>query len=847
MREHDPGPWPHERIAFIPLDRLELSPDNARRTPANDAAMAELKASIAAHGLLENLVVRPQGGDGEDARYAVIAGGRRLAAMKALAKDGALDAGFPVPCRVCGDSAMQRELSLAENTVRVAMHPADQVETFRRLADDGATAAEIAVRFGARVRTVEQRLRLGGAAPVLLDALRAGEIDLETLTAFVVTADQGRQTAVWDQVKGQGYRPTPWQVRRMLTEDRIPATSDLARFVGVEAYEAAGGAVDRDLFAEEDESGIWLDDPKLLRDLAMNKLAAAAEELRTRWRWAEARIEIDWGDTACFGRVHPQPGEATPEERAEIERLETRHDELVALDDGDWTDDLVVEAERIEERLDELHGAIKARAVYRREDLGLAGCIVTVGDGGDMQVVQGLVRSEDMPEREPGTANGAGSGSDPARTPGGRDAGYGEAGRIDAPAFSGPAAAPADLEAAARKEAGVGIGLADDLRAVRAGIVKARLACDFDAAFDLLLFQLAHAVFGTGYRDDALDVAVRPTPERPSMRANDENFLSINAGEKLLTIDRASLPLDWLDKPAAESFAELRRLPERKKRHLFASCVARTLRGQLAFEAGARPETEATVARLDIDFAATLHSNPAPALTAGLLWSRLRKDRLLAIAGATLGEAWAAAHAKSKKSEIAAALEAAFFAHGEVPAEVTAEGRAAALAWVPPGFAAFDAGGAEENDGAQTGAEEPDAPPMSGAADSADGTMAGKDGAGSGTDTPEPAAPTAVEPPANPAPASEVPERPVDDSPGSEDGGEPFDPGTPIVEVGNAGANGAGSADALPHHDAVRIVIEGGGGEVRVQPERMLAPATGNGRDAGEDLLKIPAFLRRAP
>ena len=255
--------------------------------------------------------------------------------MQALAGDGALDADFPVPCRVCGAGALPRELSLAENTVRVAMHPADQVETFRRLADDGAPAAEIAARFGVGVRTVEQRLRLGGAAPVLLDAYRAGAIDLETLTAFAVTADRGRQTAAWEQVQAQGYRPTAWQVRRMLTEDRLPATSDLARFVGVEAYEASGGAVDRDLFAEEDDTGVWLCDPKLLRDLAAAKLEAGAEELRTRWRWAEARIEIDWNATARFGRVHPQPGEPTPEERAEIARLRTRHDELVALDGED--------------------------------------------------------------------------------------------------------------------------------------------------------------------------------------------------------------------------------------------------------------------------------------------------------------------------------------------------------------------------------------------------------------------------------------------------------------------------------------------------------------------------------
>ena len=86
MREPAPGLRPHERIASVPLGRLELSPDNARRTPANDAALAELKASIAAHGLLENLVVRPQGGEGAAARYAVIAGGRSRSAAAPTAR-----------------------------------------------------------------------------------------------------------------------------------------------------------------------------------------------------------------------------------------------------------------------------------------------------------------------------------------------------------------------------------------------------------------------------------------------------------------------------------------------------------------------------------------------------------------------------------------------------------------------------------------------------------------------------------------------------------------------------------------------------------------------------------------
>ena len=82
------------------------------------------------------------------------------------------------------------------------------------------------------------------------------------------------------------------------------------RFVGLEAYEAAGGRIDRDLFAEEDERGIWFDDPYLLNKLAMDSLQAAARELETRWKWAEARLDVDWSATAAFGAGTPATGRA---------------------------------------------------------------------------------------------------------------------------------------------------------------------------------------------------------------------------------------------------------------------------------------------------------------------------------------------------------------------------------------------------------------------------------------------------------------------------------------------------------------------------------------------------------
>ena len=859
---------PESDIRDIPLSQLELSPGNVRKTPADASAFTELKASIAAHGLLENLITRSMGPVTDCvARYAVIAGGRRLAAMQALAAEGALEEDHPVPCRMIGGIVAAEEVSLAENSVRAAMHPADQVEAFCRLADAGSTAAAIAARFGVSERTVEKRLRLGNAAPVLLEAYRAGEIDLETLMAFAVTTDQARQSAVWETVSQQGYRPGAWQIKRLLTEDRVSATSAIARFVGIEAYEAAGGLIDRDLFAEEDERGIWFDDPDLLNKLAIDSLQVAARELETRWKWAEARLDVDWSATAAFGRVRPQPAEPTDQEKAEIERLRTRNDELASMDDEDWTEELVEEAEANETRLDEIEAVIGARAVYRREDIAIAGCIATIGNDGELKLIQGLVRPEDMPAREAGDANMAGQD----------DTGDGESAssNIEAPTFVAPLASPGDAEAEARKEAGVGIGLADDLRAIRTAIVKSQLACDFEAAFDLLLFQLARSVFTNGYHDDALDIRAAETPDRPAMRVNDDAFGDINIGEKHLEIDRAAQKLDWTGLSDTEAFAELRALPERDKRTLFASCVARTLKGQLAFEPKARPEVEATVARLDIDFASAVRGNRDQVWTADLLWSRLRKDRILAIARETLGETWAQAEAKQKKADIARAMQDAFAHGGCVPAGVTAEGRAAAIAWTPPGFRAFDTGtvddsGAADDEG--TAAPEPqpaaadtpleDAPLGNAPEDGGDDVNGGADPSGVDAETSQARDPEASAPADNDTdPVPVEAQQPMNARVHSVV--ESID--APAVAVRRAAAlASAKSSDAAPtpesateaidppagdagpaDHDAMRITIAGGGHDVSVEPEQVMAPPRGNGHDNKAELLEIPAFLRR--
>ena len=783
------APGAEPRIREIPLSLLSLAPENVRKTPPDACADAQLKASIAAIDLLENLVVRTDEPDENGTeRYAVVAGGRRLKAMQELADDGTIDPDHPVPCQMKRDGIESGEISLAENIVRIAMHPADQVTAFAKLVEAGQSVSAIAARFGTSERIVEQRLRLGNAAPELLDAYRADEIDLEVLKAFAVTADRERQMAVWEQVSAQGYRPSAWQVKRLLTEERVPGASAVARFVGVDSYESAGGQVLRDLFAHDDESGVWFEDPVLLEKLAMAKLQAAADELATRWKWATAMIEVEWGDTARYGRIEPQPADRTPEEQAEIGKLEARQAELAELDDDEWTQETLTEAEGIETRLDEIEGAVEARAMWRREDFAMAGCIVTVAQGGSLQVIAGLVKPEDMPKAaESGDAGTqAGNGHDP-------DA-VAHTAPAAGPSVTTPMAPPRDREAEARKEVGVGIGLADDLRSVRTALVKAKLAGDFEAAFDLALFQMGRAVFTPGYHDHALDIAVKETPDRPNTRMNDADFADWSPGEAMLE-DRSGLSFDWLEnEDDGESFAALRALPQSDKQALFAACVARTVKGQLAFEPQARPELEATVARLDIDFPA--HVRP----TAAMLWSRIPKARVLDIARTVFGLAWASARSKYKKPALAEAMETAFAA-GEPPVGVSASMHAAALAWTPPGFAAFDTGRTVGDAGDAATEAAGTAPPAGEPAYA------------------EPAADAGTAPPDAPPATNGNDQAPAPEA-------RPSD-----GDAADADRSDTGEADPDP-------AVAGG-------PDGIAGTGPVNGRDSNPDPMEIPEFLRR--
>jgi ParB family chromosome partitioning protein len=388
----------HGVILDIPLNKLKASPRNARRTPHGDAAIEALAASIAVKGVLQAPVVEPEtdeAGAPTGAYLVTIGEGRRLA-LRLLAKRKRIKKTEPVRCVV--DTAHDpHEISLDENVTRSAMHPADEFEAFKALAEErGLGAEEIGARFGVSAHVVRQRLRLGAVSPKLMKTYRGGDLTLDQLMAFAVSEDHERQEQVFEQLSWNRSAPL---IRRAMTEAKVPASDRRAVFVA-EAYAEAGGRVLRDLFTED--GGGWLEDVALLERLAAEKLEALAREVRAQegWKWAEAYI--DYPHAHGFSRVYPHAVERSAQDKAAIAALGEEYDALLVEWDG--AEDLPPE---VEARFSEIDAALQAYGdgtAFGADDLARGGVFVVLDHSGQPRLERGLIRPQDAkpaPQVEP--------------------------------------------------------------------------------------------------------------------------------------------------------------------------------------------------------------------------------------------------------------------------------------------------------------------------------------------------------------------------------------------------------------------------------------------------------------
>lgn len=617
-----------DKPQFIAINLLERSPLNARRTNSR-SGLDELKASILSHGLMQNLVVT----QAENGKFLVIAGGRRLSAIQALVEEGRLSNQLEVPCQIVSEQHAL-EMSLAENTVRLAMHPADQFEAFASLSNKGESASEIAQRFGVDESLVLKRMKLASVAPQLLEEYRNEGMTLECLMAYTVIDDHKRQLKVFKSLPNW-EKENPSAIRAALTEKMIEASDKMALFVGLDEYCQAGGKTRKDLFGDE----VYFESPMLVHKLAGQKLEAIKAELESEgWAWVEVQSDRNYDAIHRCGRLKPRLV-TPPTELIELKNdLESRLESLIdSIDEAGDAEDSP-EQQRLESEIERVDEQLAAYVGFEPGHLPLAGCFVSIDSNGEVFIDKGLVKPEHKKLLNK---------------------------ILREPSFDGATKS--------KSRSGFSESLQRDLAKARLPISQVELATHAEIAFDLLAFQLARGILGNQPVNDCLDI--QAITHRPDKEVRDSH------AAKALNEAREALPSGWLDYDSEQrQFEEFRKLALTDRMKIFAYCVALTLTARLGRDSNLEPTayesalslTEANVAN---------YWRP----TADNFLKRCSKEQLLGISREVLGDAWANASTIEKKSVLVTQLDRAFAR----PEDVTIDPKCMERLrnWLPAGMA----------------------------------------------------------------------------------------------------------------------------------------------------------------
>ncbi|NBZ89221.1 ParB/RepB/Spo0J family partition protein [Stagnihabitans tardus] len=515
----------------IPFDRLVLSQSNVRRIKPG-VSVEELAEDIARRGLLQSLNVRPvlDEAGAETGKFDIPAGGRRFQALCLLVKQKRLAKTAPIPCivRDAGSTILAEDDSLAENMQRVALHPLDQFRAFSTLREKGLGDEAIAAAFFVTPQVVRQRLKLTSVAPALLDIYAEDGMTLEQLMAFTVTSDATRQVQVWEAVKGS-WNKEPYAIRRMLTETSVRASVRRAIFVGIEAYEAAGGIVARDLFQGDD--GGWLEDVALLERLVGEKLQAEAQALVPEgWKWIEVSADLPYGFGYGLRRLSGEAAPMTEAEAAEHAKLLAEYRALEA----EWSEADEMPQD-IDTRLGELVAAMEVLEtrpmIFDPAEIARAGVFVTFDREGKLVLHRGYVRPEDEAPVETadnevadGVELGGLDGQGDEASVSGRVSGQGAvpatSGTVITSAGQSLSALPDDEDDGALKP--LPERLVMELTAHRTLALREALGRSPQVALTLLLLKLVTDTFRTSSSTGScLEVAVRPvymTAQAPDLK-----------------------------------------------------------------------------------------------------------------------------------------------------------------------------------------------------------------------------------------------------------------------------------------------------------------------------------------
>lgn len=639
---------------LIPFTRLYLSDANVRKTRSEEDDI-QLSADIEARGLLQNLLVTKSKKRG---KFAVIAGGRRLRAIEMIVTRGVWAPDTEIECKLLeGSEEEAGEASLAENFQRVGMSPAEECRAFQHFIKEGSDVAAVAKRFGLTQRFVEGRLRLANLAEPIFEALAKGDVTLEIAKAYAATDQHEVQLRVFEQMR-YAYNPSADAIRRMVASGSMRGNDPIALLIGEDAYVAAGGKIERDLFSEAADDR-WID-IEIAHGLAAEKMEAEAQRItaETGLAWISPVASTNsWQARSEMGvnavRLPPTP--LSEEASARIDAIDARMEEISAIiDEGDEDDDadfgqLEAEYEDLDAERSELNNPVRELPEEWRSEAGRFLVLTTRGE----MVLEADYYSEKRLSFET-DENGKVIATADEPVPGSTKRGN---------------AAPSRPEAVAPgTEKPISARLFDELSVQRRNILSASLLTDAGLALDFAIFALADS---RSYESRGTSIK----GGRPSDPATGE--LSQSTAEGILAEAESALDKAWQEHGcASQRFTAFRELADEAKAAWLAYAVAISLEAKKGYGSEYHPIHAVIGSMLDIDVAAMWRP------TAENFFDRVSKTSCLAALTEVGGSDLAARYAASKKADLAKTCETIFAGKAIVEQDV----KEAALAWLPEGM-----------------------------------------------------------------------------------------------------------------------------------------------------------------
>ena len=196
----------------IAVNAIDPNP-NQPRVHFDEASLAELTASISAIGVLQPILVRPEGND----RYQLIAGERR---WRAASRAGLQM--IPAIVRVT-DDVSSVEQALVENLHRQDLTPLEEAAAYQQLLEDfNMTHEQVASKVGKSRSAITNALRLLGLPPSIQSLLADGRLSAGHAKALLGTPDRSLQEQLAKRAVEMG-----WTVRGIeeAVRDSQPAST----------------------------------------------------------------------------------------------------------------------------------------------------------------------------------------------------------------------------------------------------------------------------------------------------------------------------------------------------------------------------------------------------------------------------------------------------------------------------------------------------------------------------------------------------------------------------------------------------------------------------------------------